>query len=128
MPLEEAHRADGVFEGGGVKGIAFAGAIAAAEREAGVEEWVNLAGTSAGAIVSALLAVGYDSAGLQRTLGSVRPLPRLRPGAVLKIGGAYSALSRRRGLAPGSYFTKWFSEQLGASPLAEKAGRAELTF
>ena len=49
------HRADGVFEGGGVKGIAFAGAIAAAERDAGVKEWVNLAGTSAGSIVSALL-------------------------------------------------------------------------
>jgi len=29
MPQDERHRADGVFEGGGVKGIAFAGAIAA---------------------------------------------------------------------------------------------------
>jgi NTE family protein len=68
MP-DERHRADGVFEGGGVKGIAFAGAIASAERDAGVQEWVNLAGTSAGSIVAALLAVGYDSAGLQKILG-----------------------------------------------------------
>ena len=29
MPADEQHRADGVFEGGGVKGIAFAGAIEA---------------------------------------------------------------------------------------------------
>ncbi len=129
LPLEEAHRADGVFEGGGVKGIAFAGAIAAAEREAGVQEWVNLAGTSAGAIVSALLAVRYDSAGLQRILGAAQypRFPDCGP-AGLKLGGAYSAIFRRRGLAPGSYFTKWFSEQLAASPLAEKVGRAELTF
>ena len=48
MP-DERHRADGVFEGGGVKGIAFAGAIASAEQDAGVREWVNLAGTSAAA-------------------------------------------------------------------------------
>jgi hypothetical protein len=47
VPQDERHRADGVFEGGGVKGIAFAGAIAAAERDAGVHEWVNVAGTSA---------------------------------------------------------------------------------
>ena len=46
MALDERHRADAVFEGGGVKGIAFAGAIAAAEKDAGVEEWVNVAGTS----------------------------------------------------------------------------------
>ena len=52
MPADEKHRADGVFEGGGVKGIAFAGAIAAAERDAGVKEWVNVAGTSAGSIVA----------------------------------------------------------------------------
>jgi predicted acylesterase/phospholipase RssA len=56
VPADERHRVDAVFEGGGVKGIAFAGAIAAAEREAGVQEWVNLAGTSAGSIVAALLA------------------------------------------------------------------------
>ena len=31
MSPDERHRADGVFEGGGVKGIAFAGAIASAE-------------------------------------------------------------------------------------------------
>jgi Patatin-like phospholipase len=55
VPQDERHRADGVFEGGGVKGIAFAGAIAAAERDAGVHEWVNVAGTSAGSIVAALL-------------------------------------------------------------------------
>src|SRR5438067_8990383 len=59
MPQAATQRADGVFEGGGVKGIAFAGAIAAAEEEAGVAEWVNVAGTSAGAIVAALLVAGF---------------------------------------------------------------------
>jgi NTE family protein len=52
-------RADAVFQGGGVKGIALVGAAAAME-DAGYR-WVNLAGTSAGAIVAALLAAGYPA-------------------------------------------------------------------
>ena len=41
--MDERHRADAVFEGGGVKGIAFAGALAAAEQGAGgVYEWVSV--------------------------------------------------------------------------------------
>lgn len=50
-------KCDAVFEGGGVKGIGLAGAVEAIEK-AGYE-FVNLAGTSAGAIVASLLAVGY---------------------------------------------------------------------
>lgn len=50
-------RVDGVFEGGGVKGIGLVGAISVIE--AAGYEFVNLAGTSAGAIVATLLAAGY---------------------------------------------------------------------
>ena len=49
---------DLVFEGGGVKGIALAGAVAALE-ERGYRPQ-NVAGTSAGAIAAALLAAGYS--------------------------------------------------------------------
>jgi NTE family protein len=52
--------ADGVFSGGGIKGLAFAGALAAAE-EVGYRVWHELAGTSAGAITAMALAVGYDA-------------------------------------------------------------------
>ncbi|HEY6961591.1 MAG TPA: patatin-like phospholipase family protein [Gaiellaceae bacterium] len=129
MTVDERHRADAVFEGGGVKGIAFAGAIASAERDAGVREWVNLAGTSAGSIVSALLAVGYDSAGLQRILGDAhyRRFADCGPGGKW-VGGLANAFTRLRGLAPGRYFVDWMSVQLAASPLAEKLGKSELTF
>jgi NTE family protein len=129
MPIDERHRADAVFEGGGVKGIAFAGAIASAERDAGVKEWVNLAGTSAGSIVSALLVVGYDAAGLQKILAEAK-YPRFADSGMggMWIGGVYSALFRRRGLAPGRFFKEWMSEQLAASPLARELGKTELTF
>lgn len=51
-------KADAVFEGGGVKGIAFVGAIEAMEAKG--YTWERIAGTSAGAIVAALLACGYN--------------------------------------------------------------------
>jgi NTE family protein len=127
--LDERHRADAVFEGGGVKGIAFAGAIAAAERDAGLKEWVNVAGTSAGSIVSALLVAGYDASGLQKLLGAARysRFADCGPGGKW-LGGVYSALFRRRGMAPGRYFEEWMGEQLAASPLAKELGKSELTF
>ena len=129
MPHDERYRADGVFEGGGVKGIAFAGAIASAERDAGVREWVNIAGTSAGSIVAALLAVGYDAKGLQRILAAAE-YPRFADcGFGGKwAGGVVNALARIRGLAPGNYFKEWMTEQLAASPLAKELGKSELTF
>ena len=60
-------RADGVFSGGGIKGLTFAGALQAAS-EAGYDDWHQLAGTSAGAITAMALAVGYDAKRLRREL------------------------------------------------------------
>jgi NTE family protein len=129
VPTDEQHRADGVFEGGGVKGIAFAGAIAAAERDAGVKEWVNLAGTSAGSIVAALLVAGYDAAGIQKLLADAKyaRFADTGPGGVW-VSGLFNALFRMRGAAPGRYFLEWMGEQLAASPLAKELGKSELTF
>lgn len=52
-------KVDAVFEGGGVKGIGLVGALSVIEK-AGYQ-FENLAGTSAGAIVAGLLAVGFNS-------------------------------------------------------------------
>ncbi|SDH47343.1 patatin-like phospholipase family protein [Alteribacillus bidgolensis] len=59
-------KADAVFEGGGVRGIAFTGAIHAME-ECNID-WQRLAGTSAGAAIAALLASGYKSCEMQELL------------------------------------------------------------
>jgi len=50
---------DGVFEGGGVKGVALIGALKRMEEE-GIE-FGRVAGTSAGAITAALISVGYKA-------------------------------------------------------------------
>ena len=62
-------RVDGVFEGGGVKGIGLVGAVSVIE--AAGYEFVNLAGTSAGAIVATLLAAGYSAAELKQTINGI---------------------------------------------------------
>ena len=124
MAVDERHRADAVFEGGGVKGIAFAGAIAAAERDAGVQEWVNVAGTSAGSIVAALLVAGYDAAGIQQLLSKAVYSRFADTGVGGKwIGGLGNAVFRLRGMAPGRYFVEWMTEQLASSPLAKELGK-----
>jgi NTE family protein len=52
----------GIFEGGGAKGLAHVGTIAAAQ-ELGVQ-FVGVAGASAGAMVASLIAVGYNAKAL----------------------------------------------------------------
>ncbi|WP_163192779.1 patatin-like phospholipase family protein [Clostridium thermarum] len=69
-------KADAVFEGGGVKGIALAGAVTALE-EAGYQ-WNHLAGTSAGAIAAALLAAGYTGKELSEILMKVNYVKLLK--------------------------------------------------
>ena len=62
MAVRQELKADAVFEGGGVKGIGLVGAVAVAEEKG--YHWVNVAGTSAGAIVATLLAAGYTAQGV----------------------------------------------------------------
>jgi NTE family protein len=119
--------ADAVFEGGGVKGIAFAGAVAAAE-EAGLREWKNIAGTSAGAIVACLLAVGYDAKRLKEILDDVAYSRFADYGRLGKVQGWVWNQFRTRGLARGLFFTKWLSERIEDSPLGKSLGRGDLTF
>ena len=49
-----------VIEGGGAKGVAYGGCLLAMEEFEILKKLTHFAGTSAGAIVSALLAVGYN--------------------------------------------------------------------
>ncbi|HEX6229198.1 MAG TPA: patatin-like phospholipase family protein [Solirubrobacterales bacterium] len=104
--------ADGVFSGGGVKGIALAGAIRAAE-EAGYAEWERLAGTSAGAIAAMALAVGYDAGGIRAALEAT-DFTR-----IADTGGPFGRvlnLIRRRGLARAEGLRDWIDGLLRDAP------------
>jgi NTE family protein len=121
------NEADGVFQGGGVKGIALVGALLGfAER--GYNRWVNVAGTSAGALVAAYLACGHDAYDTEQLLRAA-PYSRFEdfgPGGRL-LGGGWN-LIRRRGLARGEYLRRWLDEQLGGRTFAavSESGRSHL--
>ncbi len=61
--------ADGIFEGGGVRGIAFLGALRCCN-DLGIR-WRKLAGTSAGAITAAVLATDLSIDDLEELLGQL---------------------------------------------------------
>src|SRR3954447_18026362 len=115
--IEEA---DGVFRGGGVKGLGLAGALLgfAEQREKPVKRWVNVAGASAGAIIACYLAVGHDARDIadlmsRTSFGDFQDFPW--PGKV--VGGGVN-LARRRGLAHGEALRTWFSKELDGKTLA----------
>ncbi len=61
--MDWIEEADGVFRGGGVKGLGLAGALLgfAEHPTKPVKKWVNVAGASAGAILACYLATGHDA-------------------------------------------------------------------
>lgn len=68
-PTLPLYNADIVLEGGGTRGIAHVGALRVAEARG--YRWQHCAGTSAGALVAALLAAGYTASELYAILGAV---------------------------------------------------------
>ena len=57
-----------VFEGGGIKGLAYAGALEALAGRGHLQTVEQVAGTSAGAITALLVALGYDLEAINKEL------------------------------------------------------------
>jgi NTE family protein len=118
--MEWIEEADGVFRGGGVKGLGLAGALLgfAEHPEKPVKKWVNVAGASAGAIIACYLAAGHDADDIaalmtKTNFGRFQDFPW--PGEI--VGGGLNLL-RKHGLARGDAFREWFSEQLDGKTFA----------
>jgi NTE family protein len=111
--------ADAVFRGGGVKGLALAGALAgfAEHPTRAVHTWKSVAGASAGAIIACYLATGHDAAEMlelmqNTSFGQFADFP----GGNKELGSA--RLLAGRGMAPGHAFERWFDEVLGGATFA----------
>jgi len=106
--------ADLVFEGGGVKGIGLAGALATLEEREYKPQ--NIAGTSAGAITAALLSAGYSAAELREiiiTLDYRQFQDRAWEDKVPLVERSLSMLLDL-GLYEGDRFLEWMRERLEA--------------
>ncbi|MGM0875274.1 MAG: patatin-like phospholipase family protein [Bacillota bacterium] len=105
-------KADAVFEGGGVRGIAFIGAIQAMEEEN--VEWERLAGTSAGAVIAALLASGYKSYEIRDRLREM-DYSKFRGKTILNripIIGSFLELMVHLGIYKNDYLETWVDSLL----------------
>lgn len=93
---------NGVFEGGGSKGLMYVGALRACE-ERGIG-FAAVAGSSAGAITSMLVSLGYTSTQLEEKIDT----------ALRKLGNPLLAAATlgRRSLLSSSALRDWLAEQL----------------
>lgn len=104
-------KANLVCKGGGMKGIALVGAIACLE-DAGYE-WDRLAGTSAGALVTSLLAVGYTSSEIEEILYGI-DYPKFKDKNLLQLipfVGDLLSISFHKGIYSGKYLEEFLHEK-----------------
>jgi NTE family protein len=112
MPEEAEKRVDLVFEGGGVKGIALVGGCSILEEQGYRPQ--NVAGTSAGAIVGALVAAGYSAKELRDLLQETPFSSFEDEGWEDKILGLGIPITivKDHGIYEGKYFLEWMRTQL----------------
>lgn len=104
---------DGVFSGGGIKGLALIGAYQAIE-ERGLR-FKRVAGTSAGAIVAAFIAAGYSSNELKDIMEEANIKKLLDPNAGISIPFIkWFRIYYRLGLYKGAVLENWIEQKLKA--------------
>jgi NTE family protein len=104
--------ADLVLEGGGVKGIALAGAISVLEEHG--YRFHKVAGTSAGSIVGALIAAGVPGKRLREMMQDLDYRKLQDPPLLGRLGylGAAAQVLLRSGWCRGDYLRSWLGEAL----------------
>jgi NTE family protein len=110
-----------VLEGGGVRGIAYAGSIRFLEEKGLIKEVANVGGTSAGAIAALTIALGYTSKEIEHLIYDTR-VQKFNDGKFIFVGGI-SRLNRNFGWYRGRAFTRWL-----AGIIEEKTGDPNITF
>jgi NTE family protein len=105
--------ADLVLEGGGVKGIALVGAVTVLEERG--YRFHRVAGTSAGAIVGALIAAGVPARDLRRVVQQLDYRRFQDGGWLTRLGapGRWLTLLVHHGVHPGDHLRDWLRAALG---------------
>lgn len=110
-----------VFEGGGVKGIAYVGAMEVFEKKQILQNIVRVGGTSAGAINAVLFAAGFSNAETLAELGKL-DFNKFKDDS----WGVLNDMNRLReefGWYKGDYFRDWIGNLL-----KKKTGSFDITF
>ncbi|MBS1509670.1 MAG: patatin-like phospholipase family protein [Bacteroidetes bacterium] len=110
-----------VMEGGGVRGLAYAGVFSVLEKKGVLQQIEKVGGSSAGSIAGMLVCVGYSAAEIDSIMLEL-PIQKFNDGK-WGIVGKYNRFKNQYGLYKGEVFEKWL-QQLVLS----KTGNADLTF
>ena len=109
-----------VFEGGGIRGLAYPGAIKVLEEKNIIKNIERVAGTSAGAITSLLLGLDYTSHEMDSVFQSLK-IQQFNDGK--NIFGKIHRFKNEYGIFKGEKFEKWLGELIKF-----KTGNANTTF
>ena len=113
-----------IMKGGGIRGIAYGGALRELDKQGVLARITRVGGTSAGAIQAALLAVGYAPEAIIDVINRT-PVQRLNDGQFIFIGGG-SRLLRQYGWYRGDQLTKYICELVGRQTQRPNLTLAEL--
>ncbi len=109
------------LEGGGLRGIAYAGAFKSLEENGTMQQIENVAGSSAGAIAGLMVSIGYKADEVDSILMSLK-FQKFNDGKGGLIG-KYKRIKRNFGIYKGDKYEVWLKEML-----MTKTGNPELTF
>lgn len=109
-----------VMEGGGVRGLAYAGALEVLEQKGILENIENVGGSSAGAIAGLLVSMDYSSAEIDSILQQLR-IQEFNDGKFLF--GKIKRVKKQFGLYKGDKMQLWLSNLIEI-----KTGNPDLTF
>jgi NTE family protein len=101
-----------VFEGAGIRGIAYSGAIKALEKQNLLQGIQRVGGTSAGAVTALLISIGYSSDEITHIINSTS-FKRFNDGKFFFIGGI-NRFKKYYGWYRGQQFDKWLSTLIAA--------------
>ncbi len=110
-----------VFEGAGMRGLAYCGALTVLEDEGLMTDIERVGGTSAGAITALLFSLGYTAEEME-TLISTTKFKKFNDGKFWIFGGIFRMKNKY-----GWYRSRRFSDFIGAL-IEQKAGSSDITF
>jgi NTE family protein len=110
-----------VFEGAGIRGIAYAGVVQELEDQNRLLQIKKVGGTSAGAITALLIALNYNATEIETIVGSTN-FKKFNDGRFLFAGGI-NRLNKYFGWYRGNRFENWLEKIIKA-----KTGNADITF
>ena len=109
------------LEGGGVRGIAYAGVVKVLEEKKVLQQIEKVAGSSAGAIAGLMISVGYNASEIDSILIGLA-IEKFNDGSWGAIG-KYNRVKTRYGIYKGNQFEKWLKQLVFV-----KTGKEDLSF